>query len=1399
MTKDLNNPDSNDDDFVGDPKPSEDIGDDVDNMDEQSLSMETASFKMKQPADSDIAPIGSMFGRYTILSVEGRGGFGVVYKAHDTKLQRTVALKVSRELADQKRLATMLEEARSLAQLKHSGIVTVFDFGSDNGRCYIVTDFVNGQSLSRHLADRTVDWFEACEICIGVADAMSHAHQHRLIHRDIKPGNIILTPAGHPILVDFGLAKSTDRTSFDNDVVGTPSYMSPEQTLGYESRINGRSDIYSLGVVLYRMITGVRPFEADTVDELFLRIAQGNPQPPRQLNPGLPLDLERICLKAIACDANRRYSNALDMAGELRALIASVETPSSAIHPVLEESSLSLEESGGDRSSLRRARDAHRRQVTVLALHLRLKDSNDQYESIDPEARHEFASLSRNTCENVAEEFDGVVISTTERLQVLSFGFPIAHEDAARRAVMAARQIISRIEESNPALQADFEEQLAVSAVIHSGIAVAEDKGLEDASKSVLLIGDVRNMAEELASNAPVPLVSVTAATHTLLDGFFSTNLLEDSREWSGGFEETILCVIGEETVRNRVELVDPANLTPLIGRDSEVALLRQRWEQSLEGSGQFVLLLGDAGLGKSRLVREIREWVVEQDPATVVEWRCSTYNLTSGFFPAVEFFKRLLEFENLETQSDRLPAIMDYLKSIQMYSAEHVAILAALLGVSLDHRVTAVEISPLRRQEKALLFLAEWLDKLSAVSPVLFVVEDLHWADPSSLEFLAQIMNDGIGDQLMAVLTFRPEFETTWSSKPWQTQIPLHKMTKRQITEMVKQRLNCESVSDVLVEQLANRTDGVPLFVEEFTRTLAESSNSTTGLESLPTSIPNTLRDLMSTRLDRLGCDPQIIQLAATLGREFSWLFIQAVSDRPDHELGPELQKLVDAEILFRKGQLPNARYIFKHALLQDEAYNSLLLRARRALHRRIAEAIEAQFPDVVSSQPELLANHYTEANQIPKAVEYWLKAGQHSQANSNVNEAISQFQTGLALVERLEDGPFKLQTELGYQLPLGSALIQTRGYAADEVLQAFTRAQEICETLGEGSPLFHVMLGKWMFHAVRGEFSVGHHIAESLTTIAEETECDGFVMESTFPLANNLHYLGRFEDALTAARRGIPLYDDKRCRFHSQYTGQNCGVAVQMYGALPLWHLGYADQALQMILDSVNLATSLNDPFSLCLSLYHRGWLNSLCGQHHVTAECGAKGLEIAREMGFVFFEMLALINQGVAIVQDTEPTEPIFADGLELLRTGIAGYIATGAGMHLTHAYGVLAEAECRAGELDLANETLNLAWQHLHDCGEVFAESELHRITAQVLIAGDAGQTAAIIGHYETAMHIADGNGSKAWQMRVLTDRLKYERQQQLDETPSRENLQRLLDSITEGQTTRDITIAQSLLT
>jgi class 3 adenylate cyclase/tetratricopeptide (TPR) repeat protein len=1351
------------------------------------------------------------FGRYQVRELRGRGGFGEVYIGFDPQLNRQVAIKVPRlngKLAEQK----FLLEARQLAQLNHPGIVTVYDAGVQDRKFYIVSDYIQGISLNDWLNNYQPTWREATRIIVAIADALAYSHAHRTIHRDVKPDNIILQDNKTPVLVDFGLAIS-DETPGEAElgcISGTPVYMSPEQAAGIGHRIDGRTDIYSLGVVLYRMLCGRLPFRAACTSELFRQIREDAPQPPRQLVADIPTGLERICLKAMAKQQDDRYTTAADMARDLLALLETSSQPSPSVQvstPAEDAKTVLNETVPGGR---RRLRQAERCQVTVLFGKCDLFESDAILEKLDLEEQHELLIEYKQIFDEAIAKFGGTIVQSAGDGLLACFGFPVTYEDAALRAVRAGTRIRHGILELNKRIRQKFGTDLSSWVGIHTGMAVAEENAGDNSAEPISLVGEVRTVATRLGIATDPNTVLISHVTHRMVQGFFICTSVGTHTIKGSSQPLELFLVVRESQVKSRIEVAEAIGLTPLTGRDVELDILRDRWEKAREGMGQVVLLIGDAGLGKSRLVRELRASISQSDiklsghPSggkseeigPLIEWRCSPYFQNTGLYAATDFFARMLGFDREDRTGERLDKLVKHLEQYNLADRQRIPLFAALLSIPLDRRYAPLDVGPQRLKEMTQEALLDWLRAYSAEQPLLFIVEDLHWADPTTLELLELLVHEVVREPLLALFTFRPEFETPWKGKAHQTELTLNRLTPRHIGEMMEKQTGRKNLPADLVARIVERTDGVPLFIEEFTRVILESGALDSRTESAKVicldEIPATLQDLLLARLNRLARVPEIAQMAATLGKEFSFELLRAVVNLDEPILQEGLAKLVQAEILFQKGRPPRSHYTFKHALIQAAAYHSLLKKKRRKFHQRIATVLEEKFAEPVETKPELLAHHFTEAGLLEKGIIYWRKAGLRSQERSANKEAISHFTQGLEILKQLDASPERDHLEFGLQAPLAVVLTAARGWGAPEVAPTIERARDLCEKIGTVSDRFFVLWGLWGFRLLRLELDKCRQLAdEVMALVSGSPEGQDLLAEAHWVPGCTAYYAGDFATARLHFESGLSSFDAERARAHALRTGQNVGVLFQCHLALTLWEIGFPDQALKLAEDMIKIAREMGHPFSLAMAHYFRRRLHQYCRFDEQVRQSVAEEYAICHQHGFSFWGAHALLARGDIFIRQGQMDE-----AREQIDLALQTLEASGCKCTLTHPCSFLAESCMQVGRLSEAAEWLERGFDLVENHNERCQESELLRLRGE-LWARTPGKEACAEACFEEAANVALSQQARSRQLRAIMSLCRLKQKNHKPEE-ARQKLSEILASFTEGFTTFDLFQARSLL-
>jgi TOMM system kinase/cyclase fusion protein len=1005
--------------------------------------------------------------------------------------------------------------------------------------------------------------------------------------------------------------------------------------------------------------------------------------------------------------------------------------------------------------------EAERRQLTVLFCDL--VDSTALASQLDPEDWREVVRAYQETCAKVIARYEGHIAQYLGDGLLVYFGYPQAHEDDAQRAVRSGLGMVEAMSQLNTRLGQERGVQLAVRLGIHTGQVVVGEIG-GGAKHEQLALGETPNVAARLQGIAAPNTLVISAATVQLLGGLFACESLGPTRLKGLVQSIEVYQVRSEHMARSRLEAAGRSTLTPLVGREQEVGLLLERWAQVKEGLGQVVLLSGEAGIGKSRLVQVLTAQVATEPQAWLTPCQCSPYYQNTALYPLIELLERVaLRFEREESSEQKISKLAGFVVQYGLPLAEVVPLLAALLSLPLTADYAPLNISPEQQKQQTLHALLTILLRIAAQQPVLFVMEDLHWVDPSTLELLTLLVDQGPTARILALFTCRPDFRPPWTGRAHVTQVTLNRLPRRQATELTGRVAHGKTLPPEVVEQIVAKTDGVPLFVEELTKMVLESGLLQEREERYalagplpPLAIPTTLHDSLMARLDRLAAVKALAQLGATLAREFSYELLQAVSPWDERTLQRGLQELVEAEFLYQRGVPPQATYVFKHALIQEAAYQSLLRSTRQRYHQHIAQVLETRFSETAETQPELVAYHYTEAGLSAQAIPYWQRAGQRAVERSAHAEAIAHLTKGLEVLTTLPDTPERVQQELDLQTTLGPALMVTKGFGAPEVLQAYARARELCQQVGEMPQLFHVLRGLWFFYLMRMELQTARELGEHLLTLAQHVGDPALLLDAHYALGNTLNYLGELAAAQAHFAQGITLYDCQQHRSHGVRYGLDLGVACRYYAAVTLWYLGYPDQALQRSHEALTLARELAHPFSLACALFFAAWLHQFRREGHLTHEWAEAAIALAAEHGFAQFVAGATIFRGCALAERyAEPGagQGQVEEGMAQMQQGLAAWRATGAEVLRPYGLALLAKASAKLGQREAGLTLLTEALALTNDTGERRWEAELYRLKGELLLARATEHDAEAETCFRQALDVARRQQAKSWELRA----------------------------------------------
>jgi class 3 adenylate cyclase/predicted ATPase len=1043
------------------------------------------------------------------------------------------------------------------------------------------------------------------------------------------------------------------------------------------------------------------------------------------------------------------------------------------------------------------APEAERRQLTVLFCDL--VDSTVLASQLDPEDWREVVRAYQEACAKVIALYDGYIAQYLGDGLLVYFGYPLAHEDDAQRAVRAGLGMVEALGQLNTRLAQERGVHLAVRLGIHTGQVVAGEIG-GGARHEQLALGETPNVAARLQGIAAPDTLVVSAATFQLVGGFFACESLGSHLLKGIAQSLEVYQVLYESMARSRLEAVGYTGLTPLVGREQEVALLRERWAQVKEGLGQVVLLSGEAGIGKSRLVQVLTEQAAAEAQAWLTPCQCSPYHQHTAFYPLIDLLERVtLRFEREESPAQKLRKLEGFVVQHGLPLAEAVPLFAALLSLPLGADYAPPTVSPEQQKQQTLHALLTILLRIAAQQPVLFVMEDLHWADPSTLELLSLVVDQGPTARILALWTFRPDFRPPWAGRSHLTQVTLPRLPRRQAAEMAGRVAHAKVLPAEIVEQVVAKTDGVPLFVEELTKMVLESGLLQEQAERYeltgplpPLAIPTTLHDSLMARLDRLAAVKALAQLGATLGREFSYALLQAVSPWNEETLRRGLHQLVAAEFLYQQGLPPHATYRFKHALIQETAYQSLLRSTRQQHHQRIAQVLEAQFPDTVATQPELLAYHYTEAALTEQAVVYWQRAGQHASDRSAYLEAISHCTTGIELLTTLPETPEHTQHALALHIALGAALLMTKGQAAPEVEHAYTQAYALCQQVGETPELVPVLLGLWRYYLARPQLHTARELGDTLLRLAQQAHDPALAVIAHYALGVTWWCLGTLPAAHQHLEEAIARYTpDQRCAPVFRI-GLDPGVACRAIAALTVWLLGYPERALARLHDALALAHELAHPYSLAYAWCWAAFVSQVRRDVPAVHAQADAAVALSTEQGFPIWVAIGTIFRGW-----TRAMQGQGAEGMAHVRQGIAALRASGSALFVPYVCTVLADLCHHLGHPVDGLQALAEAHTLVEQQEERYWEAEVCRLRGVLLLRQPGTSQAEAEAWMLRALDVARRQEVKSLELRAAMSLARLW-QQQGKRAEAHELLAPIYGWFTEGFDTADLQDAKALL-
>jgi class 3 adenylate cyclase/predicted ATPase len=1009
---------------------------------------------------------------------------------------------------------------------------------------------------------------------------------------------------------------------------------------------------------------------------------------------------------------------------------------------------------------------------------------------LDPEDLRDILHEFQNRCAQAIRRYEGHIARFSGDGVLAYFGFPTAHEDDAERAVRSALQMIELV----CAFASQVGQKLAVRIGIATGLVVVGDLIGEGANREFVLVGEAPNLAARLQALAGPNQLLVAPATRRLLGGLFDLADLGEHR--IKGFEQQIRVwrVVGPATVASRFEARQSAYLTPLVGRDAELNLLHEQYLRAKRGHGCVTVISGDPGIGKSRLTIALQQRLAGED-YQLIALQCSSYHTTSAWYPIIHLFERAAGIAPDTAPSLKLERLTVLVERWVGRNDEIVVLLAMLLSIPAEDLYTPPELTPQQQKNRTFAAVLKLLEALTQARPVLLVFEDVHWIDPTTFELLERIRAQAPNWRLLTLVLVRPEFELSWAEEPQTTILAINRLEALEVASMVESLSVDALLPRSIIEQIIAKADGVPLFVEEITRAVIDAAErkSTEARRLLDfqssLTVPDTLHASLMARLDLAAPMKTVAQIAAVIGREFSLELLNSVASLPNSELLAAVDRLLEAGLLLRSVDPHRQTFTFKHALVQDEAYASLLRPERRGLHIRTAQALCGDLADLGRAVPEVIAHHYTQAGETNSAIEYWVVAGRQASERFAFVEASAHLQNALKLLADMPQTAQRDKLELQLQHALGNALIAVKGFGAAETSRAFGRALELCQTLKDSPQTITVINGIIGVHLLREEYEQARTLANGLLVRNGRSDEPMQLLIGHRTLGMSLFYMGELLPACEHLHAAIALYDANPPGPLPMVFAQDQKATAQAYLALASVLLGDISGGLALGNAAVAYAEQLRHPHSLAYVLAFLAGAHVLCNRPDAARPLAERTIDLAAEHGFPLWLAGCRLMRGWTEVELGDPER-----GLAEIRHSTSALEATGAATWVQFGRYLMAQALAKTGQSDAAGEIVDATLLALRQTGGRWIEAELHRLRGDLLhrCSPNAAEAA-----YEAALRVAERQGARLWQLRAA-NALATLLQAQGDRRQARMRLASLCNTLDPSIAGTDLQRANALL-
>jgi class 3 adenylate cyclase/predicted ATPase len=998
--------------------------------------------------------------------------------------------------------------------------------------------------------------------------------------------------------------------------------------------------------------------------------------------------------------------------------------------------------------------DAERRQLTVVFVDL--VGSTALSARLDPEDMREIVGAYHRSCAEQITKAGGFVARYMGDGLLAYFGYPQAHEHDAERAVLAGLALVEAV----PMLKTATGAPLQVRVGIATGLVVVGDLIGSGEAQERGVVGDTPNLASRLQALAEPNMVVIAEGTRRLLGDLFEFEDLGAKNLKGIAGPVRAWAALRASSAEGRFEALHTAGLTELVGREEELELLLRRWSRAKRGEGQVVLVSGEAGIGKSRLTAALLERL-SGEAHTRLRYFCSPQHTDSALYPIIGQMERaagLAHDDKPQAKLDKLDAALAQTSTLPADAA----LFAEMLSLANDGRYPALELTPGQRRQRTLEAPSMQLAGLARQQPVLMIFEDAHWVDPTSLEAFGRVVDRIKSLPVLLIVTFRPDFNAPWVGQSHVTSVTLNRLGEREAAAIIARLAENKALPADVMAEIVERTDGIPLFVEEMTKAVLETENEGAGrrtaaaVPSPALAVPASLHASLMARLDRLGPAKEVAQIGSAIGREFSHALLALVARKSEAELGSALDRLISAGLLLRQDGAPYATYSFKHVLVRDAAYSTLLREPRRALHARIAETLESHFAEISESQPELIARHYREAGDVAKAVSYLSAAGDRALSHSALKEAHEHITQALQLITALPDDDIRRRGELKLQTALARTLQEQKGYADRQVGEAYTKAREFSKRVSDAGMHLAALYGLWAYRYLSGQPVAMLEQANEFLAFAEREGEPGPIMVGYRLVGTSRLINGYIADASDALYQALVRYDPEehgaaspvgqslRARF-----GHDVSVTMYSYRSWALWLSGQpadAGKAAESLLERGDALG--HDDQSRLYALWHAGMTYVLLRNVDKVAEIGSKLIELANDRQLPYWQALGDFLCGWHATRAGRA-----GDAVGLLQEGLRLWAQTGSRIYSPICLAFLAEAYAADDKLDLAHRTFEEALRTVSETGERWAEPEIHRLFGDIL--ARRGPSDASIANYERAIAVARAQGSRSFELRATT--------------------------------------------